>query len=1138
MRSSKVTDLPMNIADASARTSALNLSQHVLVQAPAGSGKTGLLIQRMLKALATVEQPESVVALTFTRKAAGEIRERLLEALASAESERPSEAHEQLTWDLAQSVLQRDRNQDWDLRANPQRLRTMTLDALNAELADRLPLTSGTGGPLQASEDANSLYRDALLGLFSGLDDVQQPESLRDALAALLQFADNRLEKAIDLLLPLLQRREQWQFELLGADGHSNEDFVQQSERVIQNLLLARMRAVEATIDPAWRQQVVECFCQSTREDVPEPIRNTIDWPRVDQAQISAWRWMAQMLLTKDLELRKPRGINKNLGFPPKADSTLRIKELFTELQEHPQRDEAEAALAAIVGAPPASYPADMAVFGRQLVEVLRFSLAHLKLVFGRSASADFVEIGQRAIAALEAHTDREDDGGNLGNRQRVALGIQHLLVDEMQDTSASQMRLLEQLTQDWELDDGHSLFLVGDPMQSIYAFRQAEVRLFLELWQQRALNHLPLVPLQLQCNFRSRPAVVDWCNDVFAEIFPERASLHDDAVPYAAAMPVRAFTPSSGIKKHCIADGSKEQEAAITAKAVANILHHEPNADIAILIRSRSHSVELLSALREEQISFSCQEIDRLAGSAAISDALALAYALQHSHDLSSWGLLLRGPLVGLCWADLLMLVAIAPKGNWPQRIARMIQIGAEGFSGTGMAAIARLFELYTQAIARLQAGWMFYDTCRSLWASLGGAQCVAAQDLDDLNRYWQLLADHSPNGLLEQRALFEQKVDALYATAKPGQVQILTIHKAKGLEFDHVFLFGCNRQPRRDDKDLLQYRRLPQGYLIAAKPGYKQASEESNQLYEALHKLRSKAAIQERFRLLYVAATRARECLHIVGNFKLDKNAEAAPTKNCFGEDLFPWLRADIQAVEQSSQEALPFVPPLVRQSNAWVFPPEKDFPAADEPIAVAPSQLHSDGDDGKESESLVAAAHRSESELNRDLAILAGTIYHQAMERIAQEGVDRWSSMTEQHQQAIEAGLRRMGQSDEMATTAAPQIRQLIQSTLDHEQGRWVLAQRSWAKNEFRISGYQNNRWINAVVDRCFEEEQAIWIIDYKVTLSTITDRAAHIEKNRRQYSDQLNAYAQLLKALRPGKTVRTALYLPAVCELVEL
>ncbi len=150
------------IADSAARLRALDVSRSFIVQAPAGSGKTELLIQRYLKLLETVETPDAVVAITFTRKAAGEMRSRVIEALRAAQrGVEPEAEHERLTFQIARNVLEHERKLGWDLLRNPARLRIETIDALCAAITRRMPWLSRFGAMPEISEKAEDLYREA-----------------------------------------------------------------------------------------------------------------------------------------------------------------------------------------------------------------------------------------------------------------------------------------------------------------------------------------------------------------------------------------------------------------------------------------------------------------------------------------------------------------------------------------------------------------------------------------------------------------------------------------------------------------------------------------------------------------------------------------------------------------------------------------------------------------------------------------------------------------------------------------------------------------------------------------------------------------------------------------------------------------
>ena len=155
-------DLP----DVDERRRVLDLGQSFIVQAPAGSGKTGLLIQRYLRLLASVNEPEEIVAITFTRKAAAEMRDRLMKALRETggvlhSTEIAETGYERTTRVLAGAVLRRDIEADWHILDNPARLRVQTFDALCASLIRQMPVLSGFGSQPDTVEDAASLYLEA-----------------------------------------------------------------------------------------------------------------------------------------------------------------------------------------------------------------------------------------------------------------------------------------------------------------------------------------------------------------------------------------------------------------------------------------------------------------------------------------------------------------------------------------------------------------------------------------------------------------------------------------------------------------------------------------------------------------------------------------------------------------------------------------------------------------------------------------------------------------------------------------------------------------------------------------------------------------------------------------------------------------
>ncbi len=254
---------------------------------------------------------------------------------------------------------------------------------------------------------------------------------------------------------------------------------------------------------------------------------------------------VADLLLTKSGDLRK-----RSIGHALKA----RCEQLFARLRGE------DALLECLkrfrkLPAPQFTEPQWQAV--QAAVSVLTLAVAELQLVFRERGRVDFAELAIRASAALGQVDAPEDLALALGHR------IQHFLVDEFQDTSYTQFELIEKLTAGWEPGDGRTLFLVGDPMQSIYRFRQADVSLFLKA-RLEGIGAIRLEPLTLSVNFRSRPGLVEWVNRTFESILPASDDLESGAVAYSASVPGIGRTRT--LRSACtrLLDGKREADRVV----------------------------------------------------------------------------------------------------------------------------------------------------------------------------------------------------------------------------------------------------------------------------------------------------------------------------------------------------------------------------------------------------------------------------------------------------------------------------------------------------------------------------------------------------------------------------------------------
>ena len=237
--------------DAAARQRALDTSQSFIVQAPAGSGKTELLIRRILCLLLVVEQPEQILAITFTRKAAAEMRERIRRALERSMEDavdadgKELSAYEVEGREIAQQVLQRDHEYGWGLLENAQRLKLHTIDAFCASLTRSLPVTSTLGAPPAADENVNDLYQGAALRTLNA--GLQDNDEFGQAVNRLLTEFDNNVSRLVGLLARMLANRDQW---LRLAGSQINREELEASiAHIVEGKLQALSDLMPACID-------------------------------------------------------------------------------------------------------------------------------------------------------------------------------------------------------------------------------------------------------------------------------------------------------------------------------------------------------------------------------------------------------------------------------------------------------------------------------------------------------------------------------------------------------------------------------------------------------------------------------------------------------------------------------------------------------------------------------------------------------------------------------------------------------------------------------------------------------------------------------------------------------------------------
>lgn len=1065
-----------DIPDLAQRRRALDPASSFIVQAPAGSGKTELLIQRCLVLLAIVERPEEIAAITFTRKAAAEMRARIFAALADARaSERPREAHRSLTWDLATAALERSDRLGWRLEESAARLRVQTIDSLCASLTRQMPVLAKFGAQPESLEDAAELYREAARATLALLE---EDHAAAPDVALVLAHLDNDASRVEAMLAGLLQHRDHW---------------------------LRYLRAVDQ------RAALEETLADIRREAVEAAARVLAAAGNAGPGGAGAvgagdWIAFANELLTKKGEWRKGPALAKELA----------------------GNGEALAAMRALQALPPARYADGQWQALGALVRVAQVAVANLKVAFAAHGQADFVEIAQGALRALETEEGPTDLLLALDYR------IHHILVDEFQDTSVSQNELLAKLTAGWEPGDGRTLFVVGDPMQSIYRFREAEVGLFLRA-RHAGIGSVALEPLALTANFRSQAGIVDWVNATFAGVMPEREDIAAGAVPFAASHAVHG-ADGPAVEVHPFFDGDREGEAALVARLARQALA-EPGPDgakpstVAILVRARSALARIVPALRASGLRLRAIEIDPLAGRPVVGDLLALTRALSHLADRTAWLAVLRAPWCGLTLADLHALAgadAASPAGaEATVHEAMHDEARVAALSADGRARLLRVREVLDLALAAQGRGTL-RDSVEGTWIALGGpAGARDATALDEAEAFLEHLAQAEDAGALDDCAAFEEGLAKLFAPPDEEgdpRLQVMTIHKAKGLEFDTVIVPGLGGGVPADEKRLFLWmerpRSLPGGGESALLLGPVHATGgERDAIHDYIRALDKRKGDLESGRLLYVAATRARRRLHLLGDTRRDADgAPREPRKGSLLAKLWSVVGRDFAApAGGGGAPAAAAIPAPAAAGN--LVRVAASFRVSPPPPGVA---WQAPAREEREEEAL-------EFSWADETARHVGTVVHRWLQRIAQDELRGWDeARVRALAPRVRGELRSRGVlAAELEGACARAVAALAQALADPK-GRWVLGPHPQSASEYRVTAVVDGGRRRLAMDRVFTDARGErWIVDYKTGRHEGAAVEDFLDRERRRYSAQLRRYAAAL-----GGEARLGLYFPLV------
>jgi len=349
---------------------------------------------------------------------------------------------------------------------------------------------------------------------------------------------------------------------------------------------------------------------------------------------------------------------------------------------------------------------------------------------------------------------------------------------------------------------------------------------------------------------------------------------------------------------------------------------------------------------------------------------------------------------------------------------------------------------------------------------------------------------------------------------------LQIMTIHKAKGLEFDTVILPGLGKKPGSGDSPLLRWLEHPEFGLLLG-PVSAKGSDEKDPIYQLIKQQEDEKDDFETARLLYVATTRAIRRLHLLGHADENKDGTLTVQKRSLLEKLWPVVHEIFDAVKQMDAGEKPsFVPPLLKRLPAdWKLP---------QPVSVAFRTAI------KKATASSADNRADFSGRENPVYRHVGTLVHHQLELLVRNGVKSWlGAEREQLHQHLKHALSLYGVASADLDGGVARAISMIDTMVASQRGRWLLTDHRASACELPLTGVVDGQLIHAVIDRTFIADGDRWIVDYKTSSPAEgEDREVFLHREGDHYREQLETYAKLLALQEGSVPIRAALYFPAI------
>ena len=998
----------------------------IIVQAPAGSGKTELLTQRFIKLLAHVNSPREILAVTFTNKAAAEMKNRITNYLQNKTTPK-NETTKKLIDLLNKEITRRGITVDEIISE----FNILTIDALNQQIINSTPLLSQYGYQSSIVEDPEPIYSEII-------KKVIYADSNSDSIHKILHTLNIEFPQLEKYLLELITNRDKWIHYIF--DNENSDEFNRYIQQEEENSLTHLQKLFKLNDSIHSKKKELLHFIESiyTKQ---KSIRKNIK--------------------EEDLLFFKLNSVSNEITNVEWPDFERFEKEYyFLNISNLQQND-----------------------IMQTLSPILKEAYARIKLYFSQNKVIDFPEITLQALLALK------NESGFTDLKSYLNIKYSHILVDEFQDTNKNQLQLFEYLTHEWGPEN--TFFCVGDPMQSIYRFRQSDVRIFLDVIK-NGVGKIKLNHIILSVNNRSKSRLIHWFNSRFSKVFTEQDIDHG-SIQYQLCSP-KIDDDSGLINFLSYSSKSSSKSSDIEAELICQQILASQHESIAVIARSRNHLKPIVSYIKKnyaKQIPINAIELESLINHQCVQDILALTLAIFDFSDRTHWIATIQSPLCGLTIKDLHILFANEDENIWKLINSEKVnELNSE--SQKRIKNLIKIIKIHYSSMHT--AKWS--EIIRALWVDLAGIKSLyIKEDIEYIDYYLRILQNFDTNEI-DKEVLIKTVTETMVSDVNSNKkaVSFLTIHKSKGLEFDHVIIPGVDKSTRPNIPSLVNFDHMDGANINIS--SIKINDDEIYSLHgyhEQKNKIREHNELK---RLLYVAVTRA------VNQLDLVTEINQTTKKNTFLHFLWDdFYTTDPQSVDVDAPTSKyeKFSPKLFNIPLVEYINDKKESLEEFSPISV------------KENYSI-------ETE-----EIYVGIIVHKYLELIHK------NLTVHDYVQFIEKMLNSLNidkslNYKEIVNESMICINNIHQT----ESGQKILKKYDNDQCELKIS-VPNKDQTNYRVDRTFLINNERWIIDYKYH-----KEEHNLNSLALNYKNQLNRYASFFN----DHKIRQFIYFLKQGELIEI